>query len=58
MNKSTLVVVAILAAVAKILSALSAIHMQEAIAQDTIFDFKQDQKNRYSALLNVAMKAK
>ncbi|MBD0360118.1 MAG: hypothetical protein ICV56_05340 [Nitrososphaeraceae archaeon] len=57
MSKSILVVIEILAAVAMILSALSAVPMQEAIAQDTTFDFKQDQENRYSALLNVVMKA-
>ncbi len=56
MNKSTLVVVGILV-VALIVSALPAVPMQEAIAQDTTFDFKQDQQNRYSALLNVVMKA-
>jgi hypothetical protein len=46
MSKSTLIVVGILAAVAIILSALSTVPMQETIAQDTTFDFKQDQENK------------
>ena len=57
MNKSTLVVVGILAAVAMILSALSVVPMQEAITQDTTFNFKQVQEYRHSALLNVVIKA-
>ena len=54
MSKSTLVVVGILAAVAII---LSDVLMQEAIAQDTTFNFKQVQEYRHSALLNVVIKA-
>ena len=48
MNNSTLVMVAVLAAVAMLSSVVVVVPMQQASAQDTNFSFEQDQENRCS----------
>ena len=48
MNNSTVVMVAVLAAVAMLLPAVVVLPMQQASAQDTTFSFKQRQKNACS----------
>jgi hypothetical protein len=51
MNNSTLVMVAVLAAVAMLSAAVVVVPMQQASAQDTSFTFKQYQKNKCSFAL-------
>jgi hypothetical protein len=48
MKNSTLLMVGILAAVAMLSSAVFVLPIQQASAQDTDFDFEQDQSNRCS----------
>ena len=48
MNNSTLVMVAVLAAVAMLLAAVVVVPIQQASAHDTSFTFKQNQKNKCS----------
>jgi hypothetical protein len=48
MNNSTLVMVAVLAAVAMLSAAVVVLPIQKASAQDTNFDFTQYQSNRCS----------
>jgi uncharacterized protein HemX len=48
MNNSTLVMVAVLAAVAMLSAAVVVVPIQQASAQDTTFSFKQKQKNACS----------
>ena len=48
MNNSTLVMVAVLAAVAMLSAAVAVLPIQQASAQDTNFYFKQKQSNRCS----------
>ena len=48
MTNSTLVMVAVLAAVAMLSSVVVVVPMQQASAQDTNFSFEQDQENRCS----------
>ena len=50
MNNSTLVMVAVLAAVAMLSAAVVVVPIQQASAQDTNFYFKQKQSNRCSGL--------
>ena len=45
---STLVIVAVLAALAMVSAAAVVVPMQQATAQDTDFDFEQEQENRCS----------
>jgi uncharacterized protein HemX len=48
MNNSTLVMVAVLAAVAMLSAAVVVVPIQQASAQDTDFSFEQKQSNRCS----------
>jgi hypothetical protein len=48
MNNSTLVMVAVLAAVAMLSAAIVIVPIQQASAQDTRFNFEQRQSNRCS----------
>ena len=48
MNTSTLVMVAVLAAVAMLSAAIVVVPIQQASAQDTNFSFEQKQSNRCS----------
>ena len=48
MNNSTLVMVAVLAAVAMLSAALAVVPIEQASAQNTNFDFRQRQSNRCS----------
>jgi uncharacterized protein HemX len=48
MNNSTLVIVAVLAAVAMLSAAVVVVPIQQASAQDTTFKFQQKQSNKCS----------
>ena len=50
MNKSALLMVGIVAAVAMLSAAVVVVPIQQASAQDTDFDFEQKQSNRCSGL--------